>query len=156
VFLLLIIAAIIFFITAILFNSLKYSLVILLLLPVAFIGSFFTFWLFDIKFDSGGFASFVLLSGLTVNSGIFVIYEFINIKTKFKNHNYAYFKALNIKIGAICLTILSTIAGFSPFIIASEHESFRYSLACSTSGGLFFSIIGLLFLLPLFCLRKRK
>ncbi|MCQ2973499.1 MAG: efflux RND transporter permease subunit [Bacteroidales bacterium] len=154
VFLLLIIALIIFFITAILFNSLKYAFVILLLLPVAFTGSFFTFWLFDIKFDSGGFASFVLLSGLTVNSGIFVIYEFINEKTKNKNHYYSFFKALNIKIGAICLTILSTIAGFSPFIIASEHESFRYSLACSTSGGLFFSITGLLFLLPLFCLKK--
>lgn len=152
---LVIIAAIIYFITAILFNSLKYSFVILLLLPTALAGAILTFYLFDVKFDSGGFASFVLLSGLTVNSGIFIIYEFLKIKEVKTDSKSAFFKAFNIKIGAICLTIVSTIAGLMPFIIANQHESFRYTLACGTSGGLLFSLVGLLFLLPLFCLKKR-
>ena len=64
--LLLIVIAIIFFTTAILFNSLKQPLAIIFVIPISYIGVFLTFYLFGLNFDQGGFASFVLLCGITV------------------------------------------------------------------------------------------
>ena len=68
--LLLIVIAIIFFITSILFNSLKQPLAIIFVIPVSYIGVFLTFYWFKLNFDQGGFASFVLLCGITVNASI--------------------------------------------------------------------------------------
>ena len=67
--LLLIVIAIIFFTTAILFNSLKQPLAIIFVIPISYIGVFLTFYLFGLNFDQGGFASFVLLCGITVKIG---------------------------------------------------------------------------------------
>lgn len=61
--LLLIVIGIIFFITSILFNSLKQPLAIIFVIPVSYIGVFLTFYWFKLNFDQGGFASFVLLCG---------------------------------------------------------------------------------------------
>ncbi|MCK5535264.1 MAG: efflux RND transporter permease subunit, partial [Bacteroidales bacterium] len=56
--LILLIIAIIFFISTVLFESFKQAIVILFLVPVSFIGVFLTFYLFHLNFDMGGFASF--------------------------------------------------------------------------------------------------
>jgi hypothetical protein len=39
-------------------------LAVISLIPLSFIGVFLTFYLFGFNFDQGGFASFILLSGL--------------------------------------------------------------------------------------------
>lgn len=54
--LLLIVVAIIFMITSILFNSLKQPLAIIFVIPVSYIGVFLTFYWFKLNFDQGGFA----------------------------------------------------------------------------------------------------
>lgn len=74
--LLLIVIAIIFFTTAILFNSLKQPLAIIFVIPISYIGVFLTFYLFGLNFDQGGFASFVLLCGITVNASIYILNEY--------------------------------------------------------------------------------
>lgn len=51
--LLLIVIAIIFFTTAILFNSLKQPLAIIFVIPISYIGVFLTFYLFGLNFDQG-------------------------------------------------------------------------------------------------------
>ena len=66
--LLLLIIVIIFFTTSILFNSLKQPLAIIFVIPISYIGVFLTFYWFKLNFDQGGFASFVLLCGITVNA----------------------------------------------------------------------------------------
>lgn len=66
----------IYFVCAILFESLRRPLVIIAMIPISFIGVFLTFWLFELRFDQGGFASFVLLSGLVVNAGIYLINDY--------------------------------------------------------------------------------
>ena len=80
--LLLVVIAIIFFTTSILFNSLKQPLAIIFIIPVSYIGVFLTFYWFKLNFDQGGFASFVLLCGITVNTSIYILNEYNAIRRR--------------------------------------------------------------------------
>ena len=80
--LLLVVIAIIFFTTSILFNSLKQPLAIIFIIPVSYIGVFLTFYWFKLNFDQGGFASFVLLCGITVNASIYILNEYNAIRRR--------------------------------------------------------------------------
>lgn len=149
--LLLLIFVIIYFMCSILFNSLKQPFAILFVIPIAFIGIFLTFYLFKLNFDQGGFASFVLLCGLSVNANIYVLDEYNNIMKKRKiSPLRAYIKAWNAKISPIFLTVISTILGFIPFMIGEYKEAFWFPLAAGTIGGLVMSLLGTFCFLPLF------
>ena len=156
-FLLLLVLVIIYFICAILFESLKQPFIILSVIPISFIGVFLTFYLFDFNFDQGGLASFVLLSGITVNASIFIINGFNKLRKQKPDENYLdlYLEAFKQKIFPISLTIISTILGFIPFVKDGQNEVFWFALGAGTIGGLVFSIIGILFYLPLFTLSKK-
>lgn len=155
-YLLLLIVVIIFFITAILFESLLKPLAVISLIPISFIGVFLTFYLFDFNFDQGGFASFILLSGLVVNAAIYIINDFNNL-VKRQNKPLTvrtYLKAFNQKIVAITLTILSTVLGLIPFIWGGQQEVFWFAFAVGAMGGLIFSMVAIVVFLPVF-LRMR-
>ena len=156
--LLLVVIAIIFFTTSILFNSLKQPLAIIFVIPVSYIGVFLTFYWFRLNFDQGGFASFVLLCGITVNASIYILNEYNSIRSRFPRLSMlrAYTKAWNAKILPIFLTVVSTILGFIPFMVGTDKEAFWFPLAAGTIGGLVMSIIGIFFFLPVFCLPRKK
>ena len=67
-----------------------------------------------------------------------------------------YLKAYNNKIFPVLLTVFFTIIGFIPFFIGGQNEVFWFALAVGTIGGLIFSMIGILFYLPLFLNLKQK
>ena len=143
--LLLVVIAIIFFTTSILFNSLKQPLAIIFIIPVSYIGVFLTFYWFKLNFDQGGFASFVLLCGITVNASIYILNEYNAIRRRHPRMSplRAYTKAWNAKILPIFLTVVSTILGFIPFMVGTDKEAFWFPLAAGTIGGLVMSIIGI-------------
>ena len=155
--LLLVVIAIIFFTAGILFNSLKQPLAIIFIIPVSYIGVFLTFYWFKLNFDQGGFASFVLLCGITVNASIYILNEYNAIRRRHPRMSAlrAYTKAWNAKILPIFLTVVSTILGFIPFMVGTDKEAFWFPLAAGTIGGLVMSIIGIFFFLPVFVLKKR-
>lgn len=155
--LLLIVIAIIFFITSILFNSLKQPLAIIFVIPVSYIGVFLTFYWFKLNFDQGGFASFVLLCGITVNASIYILNEYNSIRKRYPclSPLRAYVKAWNTKVIPIFLTVVSTILGFIPFMIGAEKEGFWFPLAAGTIGGLVMSVIGVFIFLPVLTLKKK-
>lgn len=155
--LLLVVIAIIFFTTSVLFNSLKQPLAIIFVIPVSYIGVFLTFYWFRLNFDQGGFASFVLLCGITVNASIYILNEYNSIRRRFPRLSAlrAYVKAWNAKIIPIFLTVVSTILGFIPFMVGTDKEAFWFPLAAGTIGGLVMSVIGIFFFLPVFVLRRR-
>lgn len=156
--LLLIVIAIIFFTTGILFNSLKQPLAIIFVIPISYIGVFLTFYLFGLNFDQGGFASFVLLCGITVNASIYILNEYNAIRRRYPLllPVRAFTKAWNSKILPIFLTVVSTILGFIPFMIGDGKEAFWFPLAAGTIGGLVMSILGIFLFLPIFSLKKQK
>ena len=148
--LLLLIFVIIYFMSSILFNSMKQPLSVIFVIPIAFIGIFLTFYLFKLNFDQGGFASFILLCGIAVNANIYILNEYNNILRKGRTTPLkAYIKAWNAKISPIMLTVISTILGFIPFMVG-HREAFWFPLAVGTIGGLIMSLIGTFLFLPLF------
>lgn len=150
------IAVIIVFICSILFNSIRQAFSIISIIPISYIGVFLTFYLFKINFDQGGFASLVLLCGITVNASIYIVNEMNDIRKKKPKLSILrmYLAAWNAKLTPIFLTTVSTILGFIPFLI--KPEAFWYPLAAGTIGGLLFSWIGIMLYLPLILIRKRR
>jgi len=153
-YLILLVILIIYFICTILLESFTQPLAIIGLIPISFIGLFLTFYLFKLNFDQGGLAAFILLSGLAVNAGLYILNDFNNFnnfKKHYKNHNPVkiYVKAFNNKIIPATLTISSTVLGLIPFVTGKE-EPFWFAFAAGSMGGLIFSFLAILIFFPLF------
>lgn len=158
IWLLLLIVVIIFFVASILFNSIKQPLCIITTIPISFIGVFVTFYACNLAFDQGCFASFVLLCGITVNASIYILNEYNAIRSRRPHCSAlrAYVKAWNVKVVPIILTIVSTALGFIPFLFGNQSDSFWFTMATGTIGGLIASFIGLYIFLPLFAISKKQ
>lgn len=151
--LLFIVVVIIYFICAVLFESLTLPLVIISLIPVSFIGTFLTFYFTGVPFGNGGFASMVLLAGIVVNAGIYQVYEYRSLLRKADaatDKVAIYIKAFRMKAVPVFLTVLSTMLGLVPFLFERIGEDdFWFSLAVGSMGGLLFSLLAYIFVLPI-------
>jgi len=150
--LILLVIVIIYFICSILLESLLQPFAIIFMIPISFIGVFLTFYFFDFNFDQGGFASFILLCGIVVNAGLYIVNDYNNFcRAKGVRDNLrVYLKAFNHKIIPIFLTIISTVLGLVPFVWSGQNEVFWFAFAAGAMGGLIFSVTAILFYLPLF------
>jgi multidrug efflux pump subunit AcrB len=157
--LLLLIVVMIFFICSVLFESLLQPFAVILTIPVAYIGIFLTFYIFGLNFDQGGFAALVMLTGITVNAAIYILNDFNHLRRQQSGRNMSelklYFKAFNYKIIPVFISVVSTVLGFVPFLIG-ERQPFWFALAAGTIGGLLFSLLGIVFYLPLFLRIKER
>ncbi len=142
----------IFLICSVLFENLKQPIYIIAIIPISFIGLFLIFSLFDFYFDQGGYAAFVMLGGLAVNAGIFIINDLNNRDFGIYNRNVL--KSVAGKAIPILLTVMSTCLGLIPFIMEGQNEIFWFSLAIGTIGGLVFSMLGVFWVLPVFLWKK--
>lgn len=145
----LLIILIIYIICCILYDSFVLPFVVIIVIPISFIGIFLSFTAFSIPLNQGGFAAFILLSGLTCNSVIYLLNDYVSLRRKGHPADIrTYLKAFNGKIIPVFLTILSTALGFIPFMFDAQIDSFWMSLSVGTICGLFFSIIGIIIYLP--------
>lgn len=151
------IVILIFIICAVLFESLKQPLAIIIIIPLSFAGVFLSFFFFDLNFDQGGYASFILLSGIVVNAAIYLVNEYNNIRNN-KNQSdiRCYVKAWNNKIIPISLTIISTVLGLIPFLLYGQNDVFWFALAAGTIGGLLYSFLIITLVLPLLLVGSAK
>lgn len=152
-----------FFVCTILFESFLQPLFVLYMIPFGYIGLFLTFILFDFNFDQGGFAAFVLLSGLTINAALYIIHEYDLLSYRFKGKMidpiHIYIKALSNNIRTVFIIVFSICLGLTPFLFGERNEVFWPALAAGTIGGMLFSLIGVLLFLPIVVLgskRRRK
>ena len=120
-------------------------------------------------------AAFVMLSGIVVNAGIYLIPTYQSLLsasvpepvegttyvTK-QTHRPAeaanirlYVKAYSRKINPITLTIVSTILGLLPFLTDGPEEVFWFDFAVGTISGMLFSILAVIFILPIFCVKRK-
>ena len=128
------------------FESFRYPLPVIFMIPISFIGLFLVFGLSDFAFDQGGFAAFVMLCGIVVNAGIYLVTTY--------QQTHDYIKAFSRKITPISLTIVSTILGLLPFLSDGPEEVFWFDFAIGTIAGMAFSVIAIIFVLPVFCIRQ--
>lgn len=144
------IVLIIWTISAILFESLLQPLVVISIVPMSFIGAFFTFYYFEIPFDVGGYASLILLSGLSANMVIYILNDLNQLRKQNQRPSINFFvKAFNSKIAPLLLTVLSIVAGLLPFLLFDTFTSFWTAFAAGTIGGLLFSVLFIVLFLPL-------
>lgn len=165
----LLVIALIFVICAVHFNSLRFPLAIIFMIPISFIGLFLAFGIGDFTFDKGGFAAFIMLSGITVNAGIYLVSEYLHphlavslrpisslglSQPRVGESVRAYVRAFDRKVVPISLTILSTILGLVPFLFDGPKEVFWFAFAIGTIAGMAFSLIALIFYFPLFIITQ--
>lgn len=148
------IVAIIYVMLAAAFESMRYPLAVIVMIPVSFIGLFLVFGLSDYSFDQGGFAALVMLCGVVVNAGIYLVNAWQFQSSRGKGRTAAYLRAYNHKVKPIMLTVLSTILGLLPFLSDGPGEVFWFDFAAGTIGGMAFSVLALVFVLPVFLMKK--
>ena len=127
------IIAVIYVMLSMTFESFRYPLPVIFMIPISFIGLFLVFGLTDFAFDQGGFAAFVMLCGIVVNAGIYLVTTYQETRD--------YIKAFSRKITPISLTIVSTILGLLPFLSDGPEEVFWFDFAIGTIAGMAFSAI---------------
>ena len=143
-------AVLIYMILAALYESLRRPFVILCTVPVAFIGLFLVFFVFDGVFTQGGYFSMIFLIGISVNNAIILLYQ---LQKKAGKHQTALPRS---EIFAVCLSRLrpilvtgaTSIGGLLPFLVWFPGETLWYPFALGTVGGLCFSTVGVLLILP--------
>lgn len=140
----------IYAILSVVFESFRLPLPVLLMIPVSFIGVFLVFGATNLTFDQGGFAAFVMLCGLTVNAGIYLLKTWKEQTMDIRG----YVRAFNLKIIPILLTVVSTILGLLPFLSGGSREVFWFDFAIGTMAGLLMSLLAIIFVLPVFAVRK--
>lgn len=148
--LLALLALAVFCICAILLGRFRQALYIVCMIPLSFIGLMLAFAWGNFYFDQGGYAAFVLLSGLVVNAAIYVVNDWNHLQ---KLHPTLPANTLLLQAGytrarTILLTTLSTIAGLLPFLWEGQQEIFWFSFAVGAIGGLAISLPAVWWVLP--------
>ena len=155
--LIVVVVLVIFMICASMFESFKVPLIIVLLIPVSFMGLFLAFPIFGVAAGQGGFAAMIMLCGITVNAGIYLTSEYRTIAAAKGEHGIRiYLKAFNRKIVPTMLTILSTVLGLIPFLIDGRQNPFWLSFAVGVMSGMLFSVIAIVLIMPVFFPLKAK
>lgn len=151
------IVAVIFVMLAMTFESLRLPFAVIFMIPISFIGLFLTFGLSDLAFDQGGFAAFVMLSGIVVNAGIYIVLTYKDIVRQNAGLTgpRGYVKAFCRKMNPIMLTVISTVLGLIPFLTDGPQEVFWFDFAIGTIGGMLFSVIAVILVLPAFALNGK-
>ncbi|MBR4793808.1 MAG: efflux RND transporter permease subunit [Bacteroidaceae bacterium] len=152
-----VVVLVIFMICASMFESFKVPLMIVLLIPVSFMGLFLAYPIFGVTFDQGGYAAMIMLCGITVNAGIYLTSEYRTIAAATGRHGLkTYIKAYNRKIVPTMLTILSTVLGLVPFLFEGKQNQFWFSFAIGVMSGMLFSVIAIVLVMPVFFPLKAK
>ncbi|WP_353485111.1 efflux RND transporter permease subunit [Haliscomenobacter sp.] len=145
-----------YIICAVLFESLRLPLAVVLVIPLSLIGLFLTFAWGDFYFDQGGYAAIVLLGGMVVNAAIFIISDYRQMATRMRHANRTLLKATVRRARTILLTVVSTICGLIPFMLEGDTEVFWFALAIGSAGGLLFSLLVVFWVLPVMLWKRVK
>ncbi len=157
VYVVLLVILIIYGICAMIFESLRVPLVIVLMIPVGLIGLFLTFALGEFTFDQGGFAAVIMLCGIVVNAAIYLVSEYRTVLgISRKDLVRGYVTAFNRKIVPTLLTIISTVLGLIPFLFDGQDEVFWFAFAVGVIGGMLFSIVAIFFIMPIYLPMRRE
>lgn len=143
--------ALIYLLLAFQFNSLKIPLVILVTIPLGFIGLVFSLYVFKSTLSLNSLLGAILLSGIVVNNAIILIDFYLNALSEGGGE-----KKLDILVDTaglrftpIIITMLTTFLGMLPIAIGlGEGSNIIKPLGIAVSGGLFLSTLLTLFVVP--------
>ncbi|MBT1709977.1 efflux RND transporter permease subunit [Fulvivirgaceae bacterium PWU5] len=144
----------IFFICAIMLESFFEPLLLIMLVPIVFMGSFLSMAAFGIPFNNGVLVSLILLTGLVVYMGLMLLTQ-SNIpvrKHRKIRHSPVYrcIRTFQYNAHSLVIIILSVSLGLISFVGHGQMEEFWRAMLVSTIGGLLFSFVAFFIYFPLF------
>jgi len=131
------------------FNSLLLPLVILVTIPLGFVGVVISLFLFKSTLNLNSMLGTILLGGIVVNNAIIMIDFYINTRKDYKDHRAAIEDMAALRFQPILITSLTTIIGMLPIAMGTDSGSaILQPLGIAVAGGLFVSTLFALFAVP--------
>ena len=131
------------------FNSLRIPMVILVTVPLGFIGVVFSLYLFKSTLSLNSMLGTILLAGIVVNNAIIMIDFYLNMRHEHAGRIDALVEVAGLRFTPIVITTLTTIFGMLPIAIGlGEGSNIVQPLGIAVSGGLLISTAFTLFMVP--------
>jgi HAE1 family hydrophobic/amphiphilic exporter-1 len=131
------------------FNSLTVPLVILVTVPLGFIGVAFSLYLFGSTLSLNSMLGTILLAGIVVNNAIILIDFYLKMRHEHSERIEALVEVAGLRFTPIVITTLTTIFGMLPIAIGlGEGSNIVQPLGIAVSGGLLISTLFTLFMVP--------
>ncbi|MCF8277522.1 MAG: efflux RND transporter permease subunit [Flavobacteriales bacterium] len=131
------------------FESFRDPTIIMVTVPLALAGAIFTLWAFGQTLNIFSQIGMVVLVGIVTKNGILIV-EFANQKRDAgMSLKEAAFEAAAQRFRPILMTSLSTVLGALPIALAlGDSSSSRVPMGLSIIGGLIFSLLLTLYIIP--------
>lgn len=131
------------------FESLIHPFTILLTIPLAGIGTVWTFFLIGKSFNMMAYIGIIMLAGIAVNNSILLVDRINQLREGGMKRRMAIIEAGSQRIRPILMTSLTTILALLPLTIGiGESASLRSPMAIAVIGGLVTSTILCLVVIP--------
>jgi len=131
------------------FNSLWIPLVILVTIPLGFVGVVLSLYAFGSTLNLNSLLGTILLGGIVVNNAIIMIDFYLGVRKDYPDHRSAIVATAGLRFQPILITTLTTIFGMLPIAIGlGSGSSILQPLGIAVSGGLVVSTFLTLFAIP--------
>ncbi|MBU4376055.1 MAG: efflux RND transporter permease subunit [Candidatus Omnitrophica bacterium] len=139
----------VYMVMASLFESYYQPLIIMITIPLAYVGAVFILWLFKIAVGIGVLIGAIMLGGIVVNNAIVLVDKINAIRAENRSVIRAVISGGNDRLRPILLTTGTTVLGLMPMIFDRSEASNLWSpLAVTVTAGLICSTILTLILIP--------
>lgn len=139
----------IYIVLGIQFNSIFQPFIVMITLPLAFIGVAVGLWVSGFDLSLMAMISLVALAGIVVNDSIILV-DFINTLSKEKNRREALVEAGATRLRPILLTTITTVGGLIPMaLFATGSNKMWQPMAITIIWGISFATVLTLFVIPI-------
>jgi multidrug efflux pump subunit AcrB len=143
--------ALMFFIIALTFRSVGQTIMVLLLIPFAFIGVGWGHWFMGAPISLFSFLGIIALVGILVNDSLVLVSTYNDLLRRGRDQMEALYEASLSRFRPIVLTSVTTFAGLAPLMLEKSLQAqFLIPMAISVSFGLLAATTVILMLLPVF------
>ena len=139
----------IYIILAWVFGSYSWPLAVLLAIPLGISGAILGHWLLGLDLTMLSWFGFFGLSGIVINDAIILVTFYRDLREQGQPIKQAIIDASCLRLRAVMLTSLTTIAGLTPLLFETSLQAqFLIPMAVSISFGLAYATVLILFVIP--------
>ena len=140
---------VIYLLLAVQFNSMTVPLLILVTVPLGFIGVIASLFIFDSTLSLNSMLGTILLGGVVVNNAILMIDFYYRSARESESKTDAVLRAARLRFAPIIITMATTILGMLPIALAlGDGTNIIQPLGIAVSGGLAVSTLFTLCMVP--------
>lgn len=142
----------VFLVMAMQFESVRFSLMVMVCIPFSLIGSFTLLFVTNTTLSMVSMMGLLMLMGIVVNNGILLV-DTTNQLKETMSLDEALVQAGKIRLRPILMTTLTTVLSMLPMVFANDSNmSMMHGMAWVIIGGLIASTLMALFMMPSFYL----